>query len=176
MPELSAADAIELSRLISQAGIDVWLDGGWAVDALLGEQTRPHGDLDIVIQERDVSELRIRLSDAGFEEVVRDDSSAWNFVLEDVTGRSVDAHVVVFDDDGNGIYGPAENGDVYPVGCLIGAGTISGHIVRCVTATQLVIFHTGYPLRPQDVHDVTALCSRFDIPLPDEYRPLTPPS
>lgn len=30
----------------------VWLDGGWGVDALLGRQTRPHDDMDIVIEQK----------------------------------------------------------------------------------------------------------------------------
>jgi hypothetical protein len=32
--------------LLEKAGIEVWLDGGWAVDALLGMQTRPHKEPD----------------------------------------------------------------------------------------------------------------------------------
>ena len=33
---------INLLQLFESTGIEVWLDGGWAVDALLGEKTRPH--------------------------------------------------------------------------------------------------------------------------------------
>ena len=33
--------------LLEADGIDVWLDGGWGVDALLGQQTREHDDLDL---------------------------------------------------------------------------------------------------------------------------------
>jgi len=40
--------------LFDTLGIRVWIDGGWGVDALLAEQTRPHEDLDIVIPEGDV--------------------------------------------------------------------------------------------------------------------------
>ena len=36
-----------LGRL-QAAGVPAWLDGGWCVDALLGEQTRRHDDLDLV--------------------------------------------------------------------------------------------------------------------------------
>ena len=35
--------------LMETQRIRIWLDGGWAVDACLGAQTRRHGDLDIVI-------------------------------------------------------------------------------------------------------------------------------
>jgi len=47
-PEMPAASLVDLLQLFESAGIEVWLDGGWAVDALLGEQTRPHKDVDIV--------------------------------------------------------------------------------------------------------------------------------
>jgi lincosamide nucleotidyltransferase A/C/D/E len=174
--EMPALDAVHLYRLLTGSGIELWLDGGWAVDALLGEQTRTHADLDIVLQDRDIALLRNRLAGEGYAEVQRDDSSAWNFVLQDSLGRSVDTHVVVLDDAGNGIYGPVENGEVYPAGCLNGVGMIAGCPVRCVTAEQLVLFHTGYQLRPQDNHDVWRLCARFDLPIPDEYRALFPAS
>jgi hypothetical protein len=45
-PEMPAEAAVYLLRLFEGAGIDVWLDGGWAVDAALGEQTRSHKDLE----------------------------------------------------------------------------------------------------------------------------------
>lgn len=52
--EMSGDIAIELMQLFEQQGIEVIVDGGWGVDALLGRQTRPHGDLDIACQHKDV--------------------------------------------------------------------------------------------------------------------------
>jgi lincosamide nucleotidyltransferase A/C/D/E len=40
--------------MLEEAKVTVWVDGGWGVDALLGEQTRPHKDLDIAIEEKDL--------------------------------------------------------------------------------------------------------------------------
>ena len=39
--------------LFDELGIKVWIDGGWGVDALLGECTRDHQDLDIIISWED---------------------------------------------------------------------------------------------------------------------------
>ncbi|MGW4499409.1 nucleotidyltransferase domain-containing protein [Micromonospora sp. NPDC004336] len=36
----------ELTEAASAAGVEVWLRGGWAMDFLLGEVTRPHVDVD----------------------------------------------------------------------------------------------------------------------------------
>jgi len=38
---MNIADVIDLYTQLENLGIEVWLDGGWGVDALLGEQTRP---------------------------------------------------------------------------------------------------------------------------------------
>jgi lincosamide nucleotidyltransferase A/C/D/E len=45
-PEMTAQDAIEIVQLFEQNAIEVYVDGGWGVDALLGKQTRTHADLD----------------------------------------------------------------------------------------------------------------------------------
>ena len=51
---MTADDVGGLLSLMDTSGIRVWLDAGWAVDACLGSQTGRHGDLDVVIEERDV--------------------------------------------------------------------------------------------------------------------------
>jgi lincosamide nucleotidyltransferase A/C/D/E len=47
-PEMTPEALVDLLQLFESTGIEVWLDGGWAVDALLGEQTGPHKDVDII--------------------------------------------------------------------------------------------------------------------------------
>ena len=49
-PAMTSADAVDLLQLLENAGIELWLDGGWAVDAALGGQTRAHKDLDIILR------------------------------------------------------------------------------------------------------------------------------
>jgi hypothetical protein len=76
---MTAEDALELFALFENNGIAVCIDGGWGVDALVG-QTRLHADLDT----RDC-----------------------NFVLGDASGREVDIHSYTFDSRGNLVYGIA---------------------------------------------------------------------
>ena len=52
--EMTAHDVCGFLDLMDPYGTRVWLDGGWAVDPALAPQSRRHGDLDIVIEERDV--------------------------------------------------------------------------------------------------------------------------
>lgn len=46
---LSWEDAAALYRALSDAGVSCWVVGGWGVDALLGRQSRPHKDLDVLV-------------------------------------------------------------------------------------------------------------------------------
>lgn len=166
---MTSNDAIDLYACIENLGIEIWVDGGWGVDALIGEQTRPHSDLDIVIQQKDVPKLRELLEAQGYKDVERDDTSAWNFVLGDDDGHEVDVHAIVFDDKGNGLYGPIEKGVMYPAASLTGTGVIDGKPVRCISPEYTVKFHTGYKLHDTDLADVSALCERFGIEYPEEY-------
>jgi lincosamide nucleotidyltransferase A/C/D/E len=61
---MNAADVVSLYTELQKLNIHIWVDGGWGVDALLGEQTRPHEDLDIAIQELDIPHLQ-RMLDHG---------------------------------------------------------------------------------------------------------------
>ncbi len=170
---MPAETVVSVSRDLDRQGVRLWIDGGWGVDALLGAQTRPHGDLDVVVQTRDLATMVAFLRDRGYDDVPKADTRPWNFVLGDQHGHEVDIHVITFAPNGAGIYGPPENGDAYPPGSLTGLGIIDGHQVRCTTAAFQVPSHTGYALTDKDFHDVSRLCERFSIELPPEYRRFT---
>ncbi len=167
---MNADDVVQLYTQLEGLGVEIWIDGGWGVDALLGQQTRPHEDVDIVIQQKDLPVFRKLLEDQGYADVLRDDTSDWNFVLGDDQEHLVDVHVIVFDDKKNGIYGPVERGMMYPAASLTGTGVIDDHKVRCISPEYLVQFHSGYELQESDYRDVSALCERFGIDLPQEYE------
>jgi len=46
---MPAVKAVELYQMFEENGVEIWVDGGWGVDALLEDQTREHTDLDIAI-------------------------------------------------------------------------------------------------------------------------------
>ena len=168
---MTAADVLAFLDQMDGLGIRIWLDGGWAVDACLGRQTRRHGDLDIVIEERHLARAVGALEEDGFGPVPRDDTGPWNFVLGDAEGHEIDFHVIVLDDAGRGRYGPPELGDfAYEAEALTYLGEIDGRTVACMPPEWLVRWHTGYELDADDIADVMALCAQFGIPLPAEYR------
>ena len=89
--------------------------------------------------------------------------------MGDAHGNEIDVHVVTFDTEGNGVYGPVENG-FYPAPAFKGSGSIAGKRVRCLTPEYQLRSHTGYQPRNKDVEDVRRLCDRFGLELPREYK------
>ena len=163
-PEMTARDVVEFVQLLAQYHITVHIDGGWGVDALLGEQTRVHSDLDIAVQHKDVPQVRALLEARGYEDIPRDDTWECNFVLGDAKGHQIDIHSYSFDPEGNHIFGVE-----YPYDSLTGTGSIDGYPVKCISPEWMVRFHTGYTLDEDDYHDAKLLCQRFGIDLPADY-------
>ncbi|MCA9025067.1 MAG: nucleotidyltransferase family protein [Planctomycetaceae bacterium] len=154
---------IELSQ---RANIDVCLDGGWGVDALLSEQTREHADLDIIIRVEDVPRLREVFESAGYR--VKPDGSPTNFVMRDDAGHEVDVHAIAFDKRGYGVF-PVPDGRQWPFppSAFAGQGTIAGREVRCLSAEAQVQCHgQGYTPTENDLADMECLQQRFDVVLP----------
>ncbi len=163
-------DVIDLYEKLETHGVQIWIDGGWGVDALLGEQSRPHSDLDIAIQQKDLRKFRELLRERGYKGIKVEIARDWNFVLGDEHGREIDVHVIVLNSQGDGIYGPPENGEKYPAASLTGSGMIEGRTVRCISPEWMVKFHSGYELKEKDFRDVAALCRKFGMALPREYE------
>lgn len=173
---MTGRDVIDLYQCLEGLGVNIWIDGGWCVDALLGEQSRPHKDLDIAIQQKEVSKLRDALAERGYKDIKVEIARDWNFVLGDEHGREIDVHVIVLNSQGDGIYGPPENGEKYPAASLTGRGLIEDRTVRCISPEWMVKFHSGYELQEKDFRDVRALCRKFGIDLPPEYARFKNPS
>jgi lincosamide nucleotidyltransferase A/C/D/E len=139
VPRLTAAvmeiDGADASRILGQleaAGLVVWLDGGWGVDAVLGQQTRLHHDLDLVIARDDLAAAQQALAPAGFaHDATAVPGLPARLVLVDAHGRQVDLHPVIFDRHGCGwqeLGGDAWG--AYPAEELTSTGVIAGRSVR----------------------------------------------
>lgn len=163
-PEMTANDVIEFVKLLNDNDIDVCIDGGWGVDALLEKQTRLHADLDIAVQHKNIPQIRALLEARNYKDVPRDDTRDCNFVLGDEDGHLIDLHSYTFDSAGNIVFGVE-----YPYASLKGNGLINGFPVKCITPGWMVKFHAGYKLDDIAYHDVKLLCQKFGLELPPEY-------
>lgn len=162
--QVTAQDAIEFLDLFESIGLEIYVDGGWGVDALLGYQTRPHLDLDLALPYRDLPLLRRLLAVAGFLQIPTDDTWEHNFVVQDAYLRRIDVHSYVLDDLGNNCGGVAYQSDH-----LTGTGSIGGRPVRCIPVDTMIRFHLGYEPDASDYSDVLALCQAFGRPIPAEF-------
>jgi lincosamide nucleotidyltransferase A/C/D/E len=170
---MTSADVIDIYSTLGGLGIKIWIDGGWGVDALLGRQTRPHKDLDIALDDQHLVRFERFLALRGYHRTKREIERPFNFVLADRGGREIDVHVISLDENGDGIYGSPENCLAYPAESLTGIGTISGCTVRCISPQWIVKFHSGYDLTEKDYKDVSAICEKYGMELPDEYSRFT---
>ncbi|NLZ25546.1 MAG: aminoglycoside nucleotidyltransferase [Clostridiales bacterium] len=162
---VSLKDALEIITVAEENGIEVYLDGGWGVDALLETQTREHEDIDIFIEKRHGETALRLLKSKDFFEVEKEYTSPDHSVWKDDKGRIIDLHLFEFSENGL-IF----EGAIYPGDVFCGEGTIGGKAVKCIGAAYQVMFHLGYEHDEKDAHDVKLLCERFDIPMPDEYK------
>jgi lincosamide nucleotidyltransferase A/C/D/E len=166
LPEMTSSDLLDLLGLLKKASIEFWLDGGWGVDALLGEQTRLHRDVDIIVRVSDVPKLMSLLRGRNF--AIKEGAPPDSFVLEDGGRLEVDVHAVMFDHDGNGVY-RMQNGEdwIYPAEGFAGQGHIGETEVRCLTPAAQVLCHAyGYEPVGKDLHDMGHLRERFGVELP----------
>jgi lincosamide nucleotidyltransferase A/C/D/E len=168
--EMTEADVVGLLNRFESAGIRVWIDGGWGVDALVGEQLRAHDDLDIVVGIEDVPTVQRVLRQAGY--TMRDRDAPLSFMTVDPDGRQVDVHPVTFDQQGNGLY-QMDDGDTwtYPGTGLVGTGSIGGTRVRCLTPGLQMRVHAGYELAEKDHKEIRILHERFGVGTPPGSEP-----
>ncbi len=156
---MTARAVLDVLDALGSAGLDVWVDGGWGVDALVGEQTRPHEDLDLVVARSDLPRAEAALRPLGFAHAAGEEPGLpARLVLRAPDGRQVDLHPVVFDEEGHGRQdlGDGTSG-VYPAAGLAGRGRIAGRAVPCLTPELQLRFHLGYEPGPTERHDVALL-------------------
>jgi lincosamide nucleotidyltransferase A/C/D/E len=167
---ITADDVLRVTNALAAAKVAFWLDGGWGVDALLGEQTRPHDDLDLVIALDRCDVAIVALAQLGYGPAI--DERPTRLVFEDPMRTLIDLHTVTFDREGGGLQ-RLPNGGVYryPPRGLDARGLVSGVDVPCVAAEVQLECHLGYVPNAKDRHDMRLLARRFSLRLPPPYRP-----
>jgi lincosamide nucleotidyltransferase A/C/D/E len=165
---LAARDAVFLCSLLQRDHIRYWVMGGWGVDALLGSETRPHKDLDLLVVLGDLPKLWHLFDERGFTQQGVWRENRWvdmegvrwptAFVVADGQGREVDVHVIDL--------GPDEAiiqyfDDPWPlpasVKAITGQGSIGGNAVPCVSKETQFAMHVGYPLPDAHRRDLELL-------------------
>ena len=168
---MPAEAVLSILAALEREDVEYCLSGGWAVDALLGEQTREHSDLDLWLPAAHLGRLFIAFARIGLDRIFPwPGDRPWNFVLHDGRGLRVDLHLYETLDGGTIHYGSAIEPFEFPAAALSGSGSILGVAVRCELAEWTLRWHTGYPPREVDRHDVARLVERFGFEVPEPFK------
>jgi lincosamide nucleotidyltransferase A/C/D/E len=164
---VDASEVLRVLDALDAAGIRAGITGGWGIDALLGRQTRPHGDLDLGMAAEAVDGAILEL--ASLDYVVDVDERPARVVLVSGLGK-VDLHPIVWDPSGAGVQTGLDGETFdYLAGSLDAEGEIGGRLVRCGTPELQVAFHGHYEPREHDRRDMKALAGAFGLTLPGPY-------
>lgn len=109
----------EITQLAIEQGIELWLEGGWAMDFFLGEVTRDHEDIDWFMWVKDGPTLSSVLIEHGFTPLAGAPiEQQLDFARDDV---EVSFKLVTQDEGGSVVVGGGPwEGDAWPEGMLQG--------------------------------------------------------
>lgn len=159
---MTADDVLSVLARLRAAGAEIWVGGGWGIDALVGRETRPHRDLDLMHRIEQEPTVVAALAEAGFAQTL--DWRPVRFVVTHPSGQEIDLHPLTFAADGSAVQASLEDGRpfVYPARCFV-TGRIGDATVGCLSAEQQVCFHQGYEPSDRDRQDMAQLRAAFGI-------------
>jgi len=149
--QMPPSTVVTVVQALADAGVPCWLAGGWGVDALVGEQTRTHGDLDVVV-DRDLPDVEERvaaalasigLARAGSESSLEPLPRTW--VHSDGLGTTVEVLPA------NLVAPPFNKATSFR------EGRVAGATVPCLSVELQLQLRSGYRHRARDRRDVVLL-------------------
>ena len=149
--EMTCEDVIEVLAALDAGDIDYWVDGGWGIDALVGEQTRVHHDLDLGVSVDDATRVETLLP-----QFRRESEEASYF--KDERGRAVDLLLVERSPTGELRQQLAGGRRVhYAESETHASGYIGGRLVRCASVALQRERHNHPDATDQDGVDIEVL-------------------
>lgn len=139
--DMPVSEVLVAVATLMSAGVVVLVAGGWGIDAIVGEQTRRHSDVDLVVRSSQAAAAELALLALGYQVIDRLRGGCWMpdvVVCRNAEGRTV---------------------ELLPLERLPEAttGSLAGRPVPCLSVGTQVTFHSGYRLRMDDRHDLALL-------------------
>ena len=168
--ETGWAELVLVVESLESQGLSYWLAGGWGVDALVQRQTRRHKDIDIIIEDFELNEPKVRQTflALGFHHITMDQGGVWmpwrsNF--EDRAGHRIELLAIdwtylkdVFTLAGKS---SASSNNVSSAEDLarevLTVGMLKDRQIPCLTYEAQLLFHTGFPLETAAHIDLSVL-------------------
>ena len=149
--------------LLSKAGVDHWLFGGWGVDFLVGRVTRPHSDVEFVVWRRDIERVRELFGALGYRERSGGDDAAFRADFD--TDAGLLSMVYIERDELGYIVTPGPFARFpWAEDAFEHEGSLEGVRLPVISALEQLLTKeayfgeaTGKPLRPKDEQDAALL-------------------
>lgn len=148
-------DLMRIIELFEEIGVRYWIDGGWGVDLLAGEQTREHRDIDIDFDAKYTEKVLAVLLQKGY--AVDTDWGQVRMELYSDQYGYLDIHPFVLQEDGRAKQADLEGGWYCFEKDYFTEVFFEGKQIPCISLKGQKIFHTGYTLREKDIHDISVL-------------------
>lgn len=148
----SIEDLMTIIKLLEEANITYWIDGGWGVDILAGKQSRPHRDIDIDFDAQCTEKLLAILAEHGYQV-----DTNWAPVRIELYSEKfgyLDIHPFILNENGTAKQADLEGGWYEFEAGYFGSAIFEGKTISCISAKGQKVFHTGYELREVDKHDI----------------------
>lgn len=151
----SPEDLMTVIKILEDAKIPYWIDGGWGIDVLAGKQTRPHRDIDIDFDARYTEKLLGILAAYGY--AVETDWGPVRIELYSEKLGYLDIHPFILKEDGTAKQADLEGGYYEFEADYFGTSAFEGKSIPCISVKGQRVFHTGYELRAVDQQDLEIL-------------------
>lgn len=137
--------------------VSYWLDGGWGVDILTGQQNREHRDIDIDFDAKYTENVILQLKKIGY--VVDVDWMPSRMELKHDKYGYLDIHPIDFNSDGSITQADPQGGKYIFQREWFSSTKYKGREIPCISKEAQLLFHSGYELKEKDYFDINNLNS-----------------
>jgi 2'-5' RNA ligase len=163
-------ELIRVCRSLNDGNIPYWLAGGWGLDALVGCETRRHGDLDFVLDRYSDNLARVNtiLESLGYHRQLPLGGTMWfpdAEVYDDDRGHHIEILNINWEllTTAGGLLSPSQSrvhettaetklATAAMVSRLTTIGALDGVELPTLSLTAQKLFHLGYERREEDTH------------------------
>ena len=124
-------ELFQVLDLLESLDMQFWLDGGWGVDVLYGQQTRLHRDIDIDFDANYTDQLLDLLQERGYQIETNWLPTVWNCIAK--LGY-IDIHPFVLNADGTSKQADLDGGWYEFQPDYFGTAVFEGRSIPCISA------------------------------------------